>query len=87
LNQPVDEPPEQRCLQPLEITTGPGDAATIILRTPLPELPPWAEITDPKPRLVITFAMRRDDEVTAESLRKEAEDAKKAKSARSRKRR
>jgi hypothetical protein len=87
LNQPVDDPADPRCLQPLEIRTGPGDGATMILRTPLPEMPPWAEITDPKPRLTITFNMRRDDEVTAESLRKETEDAKKAKSARLRKRR
>jgi hypothetical protein len=87
LNQPDDDPPDPRCLQPLQITTGPGDAATIILRTPLPELPPWAEITDPKPRLTITFAMHRDDEVTAESLRKEADEAKKAGSPRQRKRR
>jgi hypothetical protein len=83
------ELPDYRCLQPLEITPGPGDAATIILRTVKPETPPWVllDVIDTRPRLTLTLTLRRDDEVTAESLRKEAEDAKKAKNPRLRKRR
>lgn len=81
----LEVPDDPRCLQPLKITAGPAaDAMTIVLRTPLPAPPPWAEITDLKPQLTITLAMHRDDDVSAESLRQEKERAKEEKRAKRR---
>jgi hypothetical protein len=77
----VQEPTDSRCLQPLEITATPGsDLVTMVLQVPAPPRVPWIPVPEISlPHVTLTLAMRRDDNVTAASLKMEKDKAKQEK--------